>query len=493
MKKIYFLLPFLFIAISCSDFLQEDLEGTYSTESFYRTPTHAEIALAGVYNTISFNSTNNALWVYGDVVSDDAVKGGLSGDLSDVQFLEEFNYSRANEYLNKMWRQYYEGVARVNFLLYYIDRIDMPATRKAEIIGEAKFIRAYIYFNLTNIFGAIPLRVEPVLSPDLSPKAPSPVADIYTQIEKDLTEAVGGLKDKATNVGGASKGAAYGLLAKAHLYQGEWQASLDAIALLEAIGTYSLQDLYSDNFRDSTQNNSESIFELQHLKGQQPGLGSFLNQYFSPASENGYYFNQPTENFVDEFEVTAGDVVDPRLDYTVGREGQKWTNGEAFDPSWSSTGFLSKKHVQPLREVSRGTKGDAGLNYVYMRYADVLLMKAEALNELGRTPEALDPLNAVRKRARESYLFDPKLDGFGAVPADLLPDVTSNTQGEVRIAIRHERRVELGMEFHRYFDLVRYGKTTSEAALADMSFNYDEDRYFLIPQSEIDTNPLIGL
>ena len=186
-------------------------------------------------------------------------------------------------------------------------------------------------------------------------------------------------------------------------------------------------------------------------------------------------------------------MVDPRLDYTVGREGQLWVNGEAFDPSWSSTGFLSKKHVQPLREVPKGTKGDAGLNYVYMRYSDVLLMKAEALNELGRTPEALDPLNTVRKRARESYLYDPKLVGFGTVPDDLLPDVTSNTQSEVRTAIRHERRVELGMEFHRYFDLARYGKNTAEAALVDMGFNYDEDRYFLIPQSEIDTNPLIGL
>jgi hypothetical protein len=491
MKKIYILLPLFAIAISCSDYLQENLEGQYSTDTFYRTAEHAEIALAGAYNGISFNSTNNALWVFGDVTSDDAVKGGLSGDLSDVMFLEQFNYSRSNEYLDKIWRQYYEVINRVNFLLYYGPRIEMDETRKAEIIGEAKFIRAYLYFHLANIFGNIPLRTNPTLSPEDSPLATSTVDAVYTQIATDLTEAIDGLKVTPTHVGGASKGSAYGLLAKLRLFQGQWQQSLDAITALEGLGVYSLQNVYRNNFMDSTQNNSESIFEIQHLKGQTPLMGSFLNQYFSPAIENGYYFDQPTQNFVNEFEVTPGDVVDPRLDYTVGREGQKWLNGEDFDPSWSSTGYLNKKHIQPLREVSKGTKGDAGLNYVYMRYAEVLLMKAEALNELSRTNEALVPLNAVRKRARESYLYDKDLPGFGAVPAGLLPDVSSSSQADVRNAIRHERRVELGMEFHRYFDLMRYGKVAAEAALGNDGFNYETKRYFQIPQSEIDTNPLI--
>jgi hypothetical protein len=491
MKKIYILVPFLFAAISCSDFLEEGLEGTYSTDTFYRTASHAELALTGVYNAISFNSTNNALWVYGDVVSDDAVKGGLAGDLSDVQFLEEFNYVRANEYLDKIWRQYYEGINRSNFLIYYVPRIEMDETRKNEIIAEGKFLRAWLYFNLTNIFGAIPLRVDPMLSPEQSALATSTPEEIYTQIEIDLNDAIGGLKVTPAKDGAASKGSAYGLLAKVKLFQGEWQASLDAITSLEALNQYSLQHAYRNNFIDSTQNNSESIFEIQHLKGQSPSLGSFLNQYFSPAKENGYYFDQPTDDFVDEFEVTEEGVVDPRLDYTVGREGKKWLNGEDFDPAWSSTGYLSKKHVQPLREVPKGTKGDAGLNYVYMRFAEVLLMKAEALNELGQTADALAPLNDVRKRARESYLYDEDLEGFGSVPVDLLPDVTSNTQSVVREAIRHERRVELGMEFHRYFDLARYGKATAEEALAEQGFNYESDRYFLIPQSEFNTNPLI--
>lgn len=491
MKKIYIILPFLFIAASCSDFLDEKLEATYSTDNFYKTAAHAELAITGVYNAISFNSTFNALWVFGDVVSDDAVKGGLSGDLSDVQFLEQFNYSRANEFLDKIWRQYYEGINRANFLIRFVPDIQMDEGRRTEIISEATFIRAYLYFNLVNIFGNIPLRVEPTLNPDQSALATSTVEEIYTQIDKDLTAAIEGLKVSPTKVGGASKGSAYGLLAKSKLFQSEWQASLDAITSLEALGIYSLEEVYRNNFMDSTQNNGESIFEIQHLNGQTPSVGSFLNQYFSPASENGYYFDQPTQDFVDEFEVTPGDVVDPRLDYTVGREGHKWLNGEDFDPSWSSTGYLNRKHTQPLREIPRGKKGDASLNYVFMRYAEVLLMKAEALNELGQTADALVPLNAVRKRARESYLYDKDIAGFGAVPPNLLPAVVSTSQTTVRDAIRHERRVELGMEFHRFFDLTRYGKVAAEAALGDDGFVYEANRYFLIPQSEIDTNPLV--
>ena len=119
-------------------------------------------------------------------------------------------------------------------------------------------------------------------------------------------------------------------------------------------------------------------------------------------------------------------------------------------------------------------------------------MKAEALNELGRSPEALSPLNDVRKRARESYLYDVDLAGFGTIPSDLLPDINASDQQTVRNAITHERRVELGFEFHRYFDLMRYGQAVADAALAGTGFSYIKNRYFLIPQSELDTNPQIN-
>ncbi|HYG40452.1 MAG TPA: RagB/SusD family nutrient uptake outer membrane protein [Cytophagales bacterium] len=496
MKKISLLIVTIFFVsiTSCSDFLEEDLHGTYSSATFYKTEAHALLAVSAIYNIASFSSTDNALWVFGDVASDDAIKGGNPGDQSDIQFIDEFNYPRSNGYIEKIWKYYYEGISRANYLLYYGPTISMDENLKSRVLGEAKFLRAYFYFNLVNIFGEIPLKLNPPLTNAEINVAKSPVASIYAQIEKDLQEAAQVLETtfEGTDLGRATKGAAYGLLAKASLYQQKWDETLVAITSLEALGLYALENSYKNNFMDSTQNNQESIFEIQHLKGQIPKLGNSLNQWFAPVSENGYYFNVPVQDFVDEFEKTAGEISDPRLDYTVGREGQKWLNGEDFNPGWSPTGYLQKKHLQPLREVPRGLKGDGDLNYVYLRYSDILLMKAEALNELNRPGEALIPLNAVRKRARESYLYDPDLTGFGAIPEGLLPDVTTTDQGILREAIRHERRVELGFEFHRYFDLMRYGKQAAEAALAGTGFVYEQNRYFLIPQSEIDTNPAIS-
>ena len=475
---------------ACSDFLTENLQGTYSNATFYKTEAHALLAITGVYNAASFVSTENHLWVFGDVASDDATKGGLAGDQSDIQFIDEFSYSRNNGSLEKIWKHYYEGISRANYLLYYSPGIDMNEDLKSRILGEAKFLRAYFYFNLVNIFGEIPIKLNPPINPDEINKPKSPIANVYAQIEKDLTEAIAAIGTKDKEIGRVTKGAAWGLLAKTFIYQQKWEAALAAIAAVDALGLYSLEAVYKNNFIDSTQNNKESLFELQHLSDQLPKLGSHLNQYFSPPKDNGYYFNVPLQNFVSEFEKTTTNIPDPRLDYTVGRAGQKWINGEDFDPAWSPTGYLQKKHSQPLKEEP--IIGDASLNYVYLRYADILLMKAEALNEAGRSSEALVPLNAVRKRARESYLFDKSLAGFGTVPVGLLPDVQLTNQQTVRDAIRHERRVELGFEFHRFFDLIRYGKQAAEAALTGTGFKYSDNLgHFLIPQSELDTNPAI--
>ena len=481
----------IFTFTSCSDFLNEELQGTYSNATFYKTEAHALLAIAGVYNAASFVSTDNNLWVFGDVASDDATKGGLAGDQSDIQFIDEFSYSRNNGAVEKIWKRYYEGITRANYLLYYGPEISMDETVKAKILGEAKFLRAYFYFNLVNIFGEVPLKLEPPLNTEAINQPKVSTAIVYAQIEKDLQEAEAVLEAtySGTDVGRASKGSALGLLAKAFLYQEKFSDVLTTITDIDALGMYSLQPVYKNNFIDSTQNNSESLFEIQHLSTQLPKIGSHLNQYFSPSLYNGYYFNAPLQNFVDEFEVTAGSVADPRLDYTVGQAGQQWINGENFDPAWSATGFLQKKHVQPKKEEP--ITGDASLNYVYLRYADILLMKAEALNESNQPAQALVPLNAVRARARESYLYDVDLPGFGSVPLDLLPDIISSDQQTVRDAIRHERRVELGFEFHRYFDVIRYGESTAEALLpTDFKFS-DNNGRFLIPQSELDTNPAI--
>lgn len=177
---------------------------------------------------------------------------------------------------------------------------------------------------------------------------------------------------------------------------------------------------------------------LRHLSGQNPGLGNILNVYFAPSVETGYYFNAPTQSFVDCFnEQTEEGETDPRLDISIGRPGQPWVNGDTFDASWSPTGYLVKKYEQPLSEVPVGTKSDGYLPYIYLRYADVLLMKAEALanrNTGTDLEDACDALDLVRGRA-------------GLAPT------TAGTQEEVLAAVRLERRRELGFEPHRFFDL----------------------------------------
>jgi starch-binding outer membrane protein, SusD/RagB family len=329
------------------------------------------------------------------------------------------------------------------------------------------------------------------LNPDELQIAQSPVQQIFeTVIEPDLIDAASTLpvSYSGSDVGRATSGAATALLAKAYLFEAKWDLAASTAAQIVNGNVYDLMPVYSQNFNQNFKNNKESVFAVQHLTGQDPKLGSELNQYFAPQIESGYFFNAPTQNFVDEFEKTAANVVDPRLDYTIGRDSMPWFNNRLFDKAWSSsTGYLTRKHQQPLSEVSN--KSDGNLNYEAIRFADVLLWYAEALNESGHSSDALIPLNRVRKRARESYLYDSLQVGYPNIPTDLLPDVTSTDQLTVRKAIQHERRVELGFEFHRYFDIIRWGKDYAMQALSDKpNFNYDINKHFPIPQIERDRN-----
>lgn len=476
----------LILLTACSNFLDTELEGQFTTDTFFQTQDHALSAINATYQIAAFNSTNNNLWVFGDVASDDTIKGGFDGDQSDITLVNDFVVNPDNGPINGIWQQYYEGITRANNVIYYVPNIEMDADLRTRIIAEAKFLRAYFYFHLSNIFGSIPLKTIPAFTPAELNVPLASVENIYAQIEQDLSEATTVLPAtyESTDVGRATKGAALGLLAKTYLFQEKWQLALDTATQTEGLG-YSLNNVYRDNFKVDTENDQESVFEIQHLTGQVPATGTYLNQWFSPSVITGFFFNTPTQNFIDEFEVTQAAVVDPRLDYSVGREGNLWVNNQAFDPLWSPTTYLSKKQVQ---DPGESPIGDGDLNYTFMRFSEILLIKAEAFNELGNTPQALIPLNLVRKRARESYLFDATLVDSGTIPENLLPEVSSTNTSVVRDAIRHERRVELGLEFHRYFDIVRYGQAYAEQALSDTQFNYALHRYFPIPQSEIDSN-----
>lgn len=472
----------------CKKFLDEELLGERSDQQFYQTAEDAELALTGIYNILSFADANNRLWVFGDVASDDAAKGGNAGDQADIGLIDDFNITTINGNLENVWVLYYEGISRANWLLDNIGGIEMDQERKDEIIGEAKFLRAYYYYWLANIFGNIPVHVKVPTVPEMQ-KAATPYTDIFSNvIIPDLSDATSKLPETGAP-GRATKYSAWGLLAKAHLFMNNWTDAENAANEVIKSGLFKMEQLYSNNFQQSTKDNQEVIFAVQHLAGQDPWLGNRLNQWFAPQATNGYGFNAPTQIFVDAFEVINDTVVDPRLDYTVGREGHIWTDTIMFDPEWSPTGYLTRKYNQPLAEVPKESKSDGELNYQFMRYSDVLLMMAEALNEQGKTGGAVSYVNMVRKRARDSYIYDPSLPGYPNIPNGLLPDIQDNGQDGVRSAIRHERRVELGFEFHRYFDIIRYGQGYANQAFNDKpNFNYETNRFMPIPQSELDTN-----
>lgn len=497
MRRINTKLITLFIIIlavlpGCKKFLDEPLQGDRSDQQFYQTASDAELALTGVYNVLTFANSDNRIWVFGDVASDDADKGGIPGDQADIGLIDDFNVATDNGNLAQVWNLYYEGISRANRLLDHIDGINMPVERRNQIKGEAKFLRAYFYYWLVNIYGDIPIHTTTPTTEQLQ-KAATPVAEVWsTVIIPDLIDAANLLPASfaGNDLGRATSTAANAFLARAYLFNAEWSLSEEAAMKVVNSGLCQLALVYKDNFTYATRDNSEVIFAVRHLGNQDPGLGNALNSWFAPRSQNGYGFDAPTQNFVDEFEKIGDSIFDPRLDYTIGRAGHVWLDSNImFDPSWSPTGYLQKKYLQPLAEVPKENKDQGQLHYIFLRYGDVVLMLAEALNEQGKTGEAETYLNMIRKRARESYLYDTKLEGYGTIPDGLLPDITGSGQSSLRDAIRHERRVELGFEFHRYFDIIRYGETYANHALSDKTnFNYQTYKHFPIPQSELNTN-----
>ena len=474
MKKAIYIFLAAACLSSCDSFLDEPMKGDYSTSTMYSSAEQAELAVNAVYNAAAYSIN---LWKFGDIPSDDSVKGGNAGDQADLGYIDEWNVLSDNGAVAEFWQNTYETIARANNAIAGIESSSIDEGVKAQLIGEAKFLRAFSYFQLVNIFGEVPLKLKPQSTEENVHVGFYSVEDIYEQIERDLTDAqVLPASYASTETGRATKGAAYGLLAKAQLYQGKYNEALASINSLKSLNVYDLEDDYADLFRlgadgVSNGNSIESIFALFFLSDQVPALGNALNQWFAPSAEGGYYFNAPTQDWVDSFsEKTVDGTDDPRIDASIGREGVEWFGQGPFQKAWApTTGYLVKKHNQPLSEVDAGRKGDGGLAYIYLRYADILLMEAECQNELHHPELAESPLNDVRGRAG-------------------LSDITGKTEEEMRTIIREERRKELGFEFHRFFDLMRWGEEAAKEALG-ADFPWEAPRYYFpVPQTELDSN-----
>ncbi len=463
-----FILIIFFWCSACNDLLDREPLGRLDADAFFKTANDAIQAVNAAYQPLLINNENNNFyWVFGTVASDEAVSGG-DGSRPGIIEVDVFNHSPATQELNDFWKLNYTGIVQANTVVAKTPLINADETLKNRIIGEGLFLRAWYHFILAQVFGDVPLMTE-ILAPDEVLVSRTPKADVFAQVAADAMDAASLLpvSYSGADLGRVTKGAALALAAKAYLYLKDYQSVVNTIADIKALNVYDLQEDYRNNFIDSTQNNSESVWEIQHAN-LELGVGNNLNQWSaSKKVPDGYGFAEVTMEFVNAFEPN-----DPRLKFSVARHNEEYF-GVIYKASFSSTGASPRKYLQHVDEVTQ--KSDGGINYTAIRYAEVLLWEAEALAELGRTAEALIPLDEVRARARAQ----------SSDPVNALPMITTTNQQELINIIRHERLVELGFEMHRFFDLVRWG-------IADEvldGFVAGKHEVFPLPQTELDLNP----
>jgi len=456
----------IFQLIACEGILDKEPIAILDAGSFFQTEADAVQAVNAAYNPLLFNNgNNNFYWAFAEVTGDAAIPGG-DGSRPGIVEMESFTYTPRTEELNDFWKLQYKGVTQSNLVLDNIEKININEVTKNRIIGEALFLRSYYYFLLTQVFGDVPMYLK-VTPPDQLKIAKSARDIIYAQILKDCEKAATLLpiNNTADNVGRATKGAALALAAKTSLYQKDYSKVIVYVSEIKALNVYKLVSDYRENFQKLTQNNSESVWEIQHTN-LELGVGNFLNQWWASRKFLGYGFAEVTPSYVQAFEAN-----DPRLKFTVAMNNDPYF-GLIYKNSFSSTTFSPRKFLQADAELTQ--KADGDINYPAIRYAEVLLWEAEALAELGRVQEALAPLEIVRARARVQ-----------STNTAALPPIVSLEQNAVRQAIKHERQVEFGFELHRFFDLVRWGIAGDILP----GFQKGKHEVFPLPQTEIDLNP----
>jgi starch-binding outer membrane protein, SusD/RagB family len=419
------------------------------------------------YNDIAFPSI--AIESMG---GDDADKGSVPTDASFMDEYKNFSVTAGEGQLEGFWSGMYNNINFANQILDNVPNISMDGSLKARYLAEAQFIRAYDYFRLVRAFGDVPLRLHvPKTAADYNlPRTPKTA--VYTQIEADLAAATSILPTtySTTDVGHVTKGAALALHAKVALYQKHWGDVVTYTNAVTSLGIYSLFPNYEKMFRTENKNNIESIFEIQNmLIPNNPGASnSQYSQVQMPrVSEpaGGWGFNDPSASLVAAFETG-----DPRLKGTVIVTGATTPEGDMIDASAANPYYNLKSYV-PFAQYVSGYNQGCQQDKIVLRYADVLLMNAEANNELGGTAAALASLELVRARARGSN-------------AGILPAVTTTDQSALRTAIQHERRVELGMEFERHFDVIRWG--LGAQVFGPQGFVTGKSEVWPLPQNELD-------
>jgi starch-binding outer membrane protein, SusD/RagB family len=486
MKKIFpiFLLA-LISAVGCQkDFLDRAPLGQETDQNFYNDPTNAVLAVNSLYDAISWDEgpsangyvPHNYEFMFTDVLSDDSEKGASPNDFFEITEMELWQSDAgSNRTTQGLWTNMFIGLFRTNTVLKNLPNATIPEDLKTRLIGEARFLRGYIYFYGARTFGPMPLFSEPVNPSDFRQVSRATLADTYKFIDDDFRAAAAALPEKngyaPDDLGRATKGAANAYLSRSIMYQiglglnaHNWQEVYDLTGTVINSGQYSLLPNYAQIWEEEGENGAESIFEIQFREstiGWGPEKTGSTSSIFQNNSDWwGWGFHAATQEFVASFEDK-----DPRKACTVFGEGDVVRGvKQTINPAQNATGFMNRKMATPK---PLGESKASGVNHRKFRYADILLMRAESAAQTGKEEEARSLVNQIRDRARNSTKpkgsVENEPDGYVAYGTgeleNALPPLTASVSGQALIdAIAHERRVELGLECLRYMDLIRTGK-----------------------------------
>jgi tetratricopeptide (TPR) repeat protein len=506
MKRHYYLTSALLlsVAIGCNDKSLDQLNpNAVTTDSYFKTDVQIKSATNGIYAALQSTNLVAREWFFTeDLRSDDVSAGGGQLETPRNQLLTGV-HDTGNSLVSSVWTGAYRIIHRANVV---IDKAAASATTltasvATQATGEAKYLRAWSYFELVSLWGGVPLYKNYVTS--LAGSAPrSPEADVYAFIVADLKAAQDALPATydAANQGRATKGAAQMLLARVYMQQGDYANAKTELQKIISSGTYQLVDEYNDNFTEETEFNKESIWEVNFLPsggtfnwggdgdGASGGEETVRTQEYSGI---GWRNIIPSNSLLAEFEKTAkGDAkTDPRYAKSVYTTGDKFNNGQSVLTDAQQNGFSSmvdgKEQKISWRKFTlmykAGVSTTGGINQRIMRYAETLLAMAESENELGNTASAVTYLNMIRNRASV------------AMPVYPTANFPVSTKDQVFTAIMHERRIELNGEEIRNRDILRWRKLGKLKTEPLTYFQKGKHELLPIPQQEIDNNPNIGL
>jgi hypothetical protein len=486
-------LVLIVLIAGCSRFLDTERQGGYDEEN-YPYPGGSgpyDQFIFGAYNELrAFNVHSQFFISATSIRSDDADKGSTPTDGAPFAVdMDNFPVTPSNTYTNGLWLGYFGLINKCNSTIKEVNtntNIVAPDAVKKQTVGEARFLRAYGYFMLVRLFGRVPLIDSLFSNPAAQNNVPqSSTAQLYAFIESDLIYAVANLPASwdAKFVGRVTSGAANGLLAKVYLTQKKWSEAMTAANAVMTSGQYDLSTTYDKIFREEGENSKESVFEVQATASPniQTANGVQYAQIMGVRGAGvwdvGWGWNTPST-----FLEAAYETGDPRKNRTIlytstGSTTYQTIYGENLPVGLPNPRYNNKVYTNPAMRATIGHRFGYWMNVRVLRYADVVLMFAEAANEVGGTANitaARNALNTVRARARA---------GNGSV----LPDVTTTDQATLRDAIRRERRIELAMEHDRFFDIVRWGIAQDALhAAGKTNFNPNRDALLPIPQTQID-------